>query len=79
MHTEPTLRPLHRPENARTEIVMDNHHKQVPCVAVFGVDTAESVDSYTAAELEEIIAMLQKSVTDVRAIWAETAPTFWEI
>ena len=79
MHTEPTLRPLHRPENARTEIVMDNHHKQVPCIAVFGVDTAESVDSYTAAELEEIIAMLQKSVIDVRAIWAETAPTFWEI
>jgi len=58
---------------------MDNHHKQVPCIAVFGVDTAESVDSYTAAELEEIIAMLQKSIRDVRAIWAETAPTFWEI
>ena len=79
MNIEHTLRPLHRPENARTEIVLDNHHKQVPCVAVFGVDTAESVDSYTAAELEEIIVLLQKAVIDVRAIWAETAPTFWEI
>lgn len=79
MYTEHTLRPLHRPENARTEIVMDNHHKQVPCVAVFGVDTAESVDSYTAAELEEIIALLQAAVISVRAAEAAASPTLWEI
>lgn len=79
MYTEHTLRPLHRPENARTEIVMDNHHKQVPCVAVFGVDTAESVDSYTAAELEEIIALLQAAVIGVRAAEAAASPTLWEI
>lgn len=79
MYTEHTLRPLHRSENARTEIVMDNHHKQVPCVAVFGVDTAESVDSYTAAELEEIIALLQAAVIGVRAAEAASSPTLWEI
>ena len=77
MHIEHTLRPLHRPENARTEIVLDNHHKQVPCVAVFGVDTAESVDSYTAAELEEIIALLQAAVIGVRAVEAASSPTLW--
>lgn len=79
MYTEHTLRPLHRSENARTEIVVDNHHKQVPCVAVFGVDTAESVDSYTAAELEEIIALLQAAVIGVRAVEAAASPTLWEI
>lgn len=79
MYTEHTLRPLHRSENARTEIVLDNHHKQVPCVAVFGVDTAESVDSYTAAELEEIIALLQAAVIGVRAVEAAASPTLWEI
>ena len=79
MFTEHTLRPLHRSENARTEIVLDNHHKQVPCVAVFGVDTAESVDSYTAAELEEIIALLQAAVIGVRAVEAAASPTLWEI
>ena len=79
MNIEHTLRPLHRSENARTEIVLDNHHKQVPCVAVFGVDTAESVDSYTAAELEEIIALLQAAVIGVRAAEAASSPTLWEI
>lgn len=79
MNIEHTLRPLHRPENARTEIVLDNHHKQVPCVAVFGVDTAESVDSYTAAELEEIIALLQTAVIGVRAIEYVNHPTLWTI
>lgn len=79
MYTEHTLRPLHRSENARTEIVVDNHHKQVPCVAVFGVDTAESVDSYTAAELEVIIALLQAAVIGVRAVEAAASPTLWEI
>ena len=79
MNIEHTLRPLHRSENARTEIELDNHHKQVPCVAVFGVDTAESVDSYTAAELEEIIALLQAAVIGVRAAEAASSPTLWEI
>jgi len=64
-------------EYARTEIVLDNHHKQVPCVAVFGVDTAESVDSYTAAELEEIIALLQAAVIDCRAVESASSPTLW--
>ncbi len=77
MNIEHTLRPLHRPENARTEIVIDNPHKQVPCVAVFGVDTAESVDSYTAAELEDIIALLQAAVIDCRAVESASSPTLW--
>jgi len=50
----------------RTQIVRNPHKGNTPCVAVFGVDTLEMVDSYTPLEMETIIMKLTDALDDLR-------------
>jgi len=50
----------------RTQIVRNPHKGNTPCVAVFGVDTLEMVDSYTPLEMENLIMRLTDALDDLR-------------
>ena len=50
----------------KTQIVRNPHKGNLPCMAVFGVDTIEMVDSYTVAELENLIFKLTDALDDLR-------------
>ena len=50
----------------RTQIVRNPHKGNKPCVAVFGVDTLEMVDSYTPLEMENLIMRLTDALDDLR-------------
>jgi len=50
----------------RTQIVRNPHEGNTPCMAVFGVDTIEMVESYTAVELENLIMRLTDALDDLR-------------
>lgn len=50
----------------KTQIVRNPHKSNVPCMAIFGVDTIEAVDSYTVAELENLIFKLTDALDDLR-------------
>ena len=50
----------------RTQIVRNPHKGNTPCMAVFGVDTIEMVESYTAVELENLIMRLTDALDDLR-------------
>jgi hypothetical protein len=53
--------------NISTQIVSNPHRGGLPCVAIFGVDTHEAVDSYTADEMNELINIMEKAIADLRA------------
>jgi hypothetical protein len=53
--------------NIKTQIVNNPHRGGSPCVAIFGVDTHEAVDSYTADEMNELINIMEKAIADLRA------------
>ena len=50
----------------KTQIVRNPHKSNLPCMAIFGVDTIEIVDSYTVAELENLIFKLTDALDDLR-------------
>jgi hypothetical protein len=50
----------------KTQIVRNPHKGNTPCMAVFGVDTIEMVDSYSLAELENLIFKLNDALDDLR-------------
>lgn len=50
----------------KTQIVRNPHKSNLPCMAIFGVDTIEIVESYTVSELENLIFKLTDALDDLR-------------
>ena len=50
----------------KTQIIRNPHKGNLPCMAIFGVDTTEAVDSYTVAELENLVFKLTDALDDLR-------------